>query len=85
MPRKTYLNKTEQEQAWKLGAFIGTLEEIIEEVEGAPGRKKLLKWLRTSKTFSEKALDEMMADLPETKVIEYTERLRRRKFIIKAG
>lgn len=79
-----YLNKKEKAQLWKLAAFETTLESIIDDIEKSPAeRKDLLKWLRSARTFNNKAMQEYIDGLSGKKVQEYLNQFEGKEFYLK--
>lgn len=82
---KNYLNKYEKDQIWKLAAFENTLEDIINNIEesGASGKKDLLKWLRSAKTFNKKAMEEYMKNISEEEVGQFFKQYSDKQFYVR--
>ena len=60
---KRYLNRDEKNQTLTLAAFIGFMSERAEESAKLGRSKDLVKFLRTSKTYADKALALIMLPL----------------------
>ena len=89
---KRYLNRDEKNQTLTLAAFIGFMEERADEAAKLGRSKDLVKFLRTSKTYADKALalfmlpldndekDKLIAEIPKMSVVTKYKREALREF-----
>jgi len=89
---KRYLNRDEKNQTLTLAAFIAFMSERAEESAKLGRSKDLVKFLRTSKTYADKALalimlpldadekDKLIAEIPKMSVVTKYKREALREF-----
>jgi len=89
---KRYLNRDEKNQTLTLAAFIGFMSERAEESAKLGRSKDLVKFLRTSKTYADKALalimlpldndekDKLLEEIPKMSVVTKYKREAIREF-----
>ena len=76
---RDYLSSKEQETLHILGAIVGTLDQIISDLEHAG---KSARWLKCAKTYTLKHADDMVLNLSDKCRQEYLDKLNRREIIV---